>query len=290
VTSHAEWKREVDALRKGLSRLGYEEGKNLIIHYRWAEGSYDRLPGLAAGLVDLKVDAIVTYSTPGARAAKQASSTMPIVVAVMGDPVDAGLVASLHRPGENLTGLTFFFAELCAKRVEWIKEAVPTLTRLAVFVNPANPSHAVALSLMRRTADALAVELVLIDVRQRDDLAAAIARIAAERASALVAIEDPLFLANAEYIGSLALQNKLPLIGFKPYAQAGALLEYGVDHVDLFDRAATLVAKIFEGASPSEIPIERAVKFDLIMNLKTAKALGIELPTGLLLRADEVIE
>jgi ABC transporter substrate binding protein len=160
VTSRTEYQRQVDALRTGLRQLGYEEGNNIVFEYRWAEGRYDRLPELAAELVNLNIDVLVAHSTPGARAAKQATSTIPIVVAVVADPVDVGLVASLARPGGNLTGLTFFLAEICAKWVELIREAIPTLTRVAVIVNPANPSHPIVLEVMQRTAGALGVELV----------------------------------------------------------------------------------------------------------------------------------
>jgi putative ABC transport system substrate-binding protein len=290
VTSHAEFRHLVDAVRTGLRQLGYEEGKNIVIHYRWAEGRYDRLPELAAELVKLNVDVLVTHSTPGAQAAKQATSSIPIVMAAVGDPVDTGLVASLHRPGGNLTGLTFFPFDLGAKRLELIKEAVPTLTQVAVFVNPANPSHLIALRVAQRTASALGVELVPMEVKARDDLAGAIATVSTRRAQALVVIEDPVSVSNARQMVGFALQNGLPMIGFKPQAQAGALMEYGVDLVDLWSRSAAFVDKLLKGASPADLPIERAVKFDLIVNLKTAKALGIELPTSLLIRADEVIE
>ena len=289
-TSYAERKRDVDALRSGLRQLGYEEGRNIVIDYRWAEGRYDRLAELAAELVKLNVDVIVTASTPGAWAAKQATSTIPIVMAAVGDPVAAGIVASLARPSGNLTGLTFFFAEICAKRVELIKEAIPTLTRVAVLVNPANPSHLVALPVMQDMASALGVELVSADAKERDDIAAAIATLAARRAQGLVAIDDPVLISSARQIASLALQNSLPMIGFKPYAEAGALLEYGVDLADLYSRSAAFVDKTLKGTPPADLPIERAVKFELIVNLKTAKALGIELPTSILLRANEVIE
>ena len=289
-TSYAERKRDVDALRSGLRQLGYEEGRNIVIHYRWAEGRYDRLAELAAELVKLNVDVIVTASTPGALAAKQATSTIPIVMAAVGDPVAAGIVASLARPSGNLTGLTFFFAEICAKRVELIKEAIPTLTRVAVLVNPANPSHLVALPVMQDMASALGVELVSADAKGRDDIAAAIATLATRRAQGLVAIDDPVLISTARQIASLALQNSLPMIGFKPYAEAGALLEYGVDLADLYSRSAAFVDKILKGTSPANLPIERAVKFEVVVNLKTAKALGIEVPTSLLLRANEVIE
>jgi putative tryptophan/tyrosine transport system substrate-binding protein len=288
-TSHAEYGRLVDAMRMGLRQLGYEEGKNIIIEYRWAEGRYDRLPQLAAELVNLNVNVIVAPATPSAQAAKQATSTIPIVL-ISGDPIAAGLVASLARPGGNLTGLTFFFAEICAKRVELIKEAIPSLTRIAVFVNPANPATSIPLTAMQRTASALKSELVPIEVTTPDDIAAAIVTVATRRAQALVTIEDPLITSNARKIADFALQNRVPMIGFRPQAEAGALLEYGVDLADLFSRSASFVDRILKGAAPADLPIERAVKFEVIVNLKSAKTLGIELPTSLLLRANEVIE
>src|SRR5262245_49127639 len=290
VTSHAEYGRHPDALRTGLRQLGYEEGNNIVFEYRWAEGRYERLPALAAELVNLNVDVLVAHSTPGARAAKQATSTIPIVIAAVADPVDVGLVASLARPGGNLTGLTFFLAEICAKRVELLREAIPTLTRVAVIVNPANPSHPIVLEVMKRTADALGVELVPVEVKARDDIAAAIAVVARRPASALVAIEDPLVISNGAQIAGFALQNRLPLIGFKPQAEASALMEYGPDILDLFYRSATLVDKILKGTPPANLPIERAVKFELIVNLKTAKTLGVTVPLTLIASADEVIE
>ena len=291
VTSRdANYRRRVDALRTGLRQLGYEESRNLVIHYRWAEGRYERLPELAAELVKLGVDVLVTHSTPGALAAKQATSTIPIV-AYSGDPVAAGLVASLARPGGNLTGMTFFFAEICAKRVELIKEAVPAVTRVAVLANPANSSYPLALSVMQRTADTLSVALMPIEVRAQDEIPPAIAKVAAHRASALVAIEDPLIISGARSIAELALQNRLPMIGFPPQAEAGALIEYGVDLTDGFYRLAAFVDKILKGTPPTELPIERAVKFEVVVDLKTAKAIGIDqLPTAILLRANEVIE
>jgi len=290
VTSRAEYRGQVDALQTGLRQLGYEEGNNVVFEYRWAEGRYDRLLGLAVELVNLKVDVLVAHSTPGARAAKQATSTIPIVVCAVADPVDVGLVASLARPGGNLTGLTFFLAEICAKRVELIKEAIPNLTRVAVIINPGNVSHSIVLELMQQTAAALGVELVPVEVKTHDDIAAAIAGVATRSASALVAIEDPLVISNARQIADFAVQNRLPLIGFKPQAEASALMEYGPDFLDLFYRAATLVDKILKGTSPANLPIERAVKFELIVNLKTAKALGVTVPLTLIASADEVIE
>jgi len=252
VTSEAEFGRQLEALKRGLRQLGYEDGKNLVIEYRWADSQYDRLPDLAAELVKLRIDVLVAHSTPGVRAAKQATSTIPIVMAIVGDPIAAGLVESLSRPGGNLTGLTFFFAEIAAKRVELIKEAIPTLTR--------------------------------------EEIADALLTVAARRAGALVAIEDPMFISNATQIAALAKQHGLPMIGFRPQADVGALMDYGVDVADIYFRSAALVDKVLKGTRPADLPIERAVKFDLIVNLKTAKMLGIELPTSLLLRANEVIE
>ena len=241
-------------------------------------------------LVKLRIDVLVAHSTPGVRAAKQATSTIPIVMAIVGDPIAAGLVESLSRPGGNLTGLTFFFAEIAAKRVELIKEAIPTLTWVAVFVNPANQSTPIALTAMQHMAGSLWVELVAIEVGAREEIADALLTVAARRAGALVAIEDPMFISNATQIAALAKQHGLPMIGFRPQADVGALMDYGVDVADIYFRSAALVDKVLKGTRPADLPIERAVKFDLIVNLKTAKMLGIELPTSLLLRANEVIE
>ena len=290
VFSFAEYRRHLEALRMGLHQLGYEDGKNITVHYRWAEGNYDRLHELATELVKLDVNVLVTHSTPGALAAKQVTSTIPIVMAAVGDPIDAGLVPSLARPGGNLTGLTFFFAEICAKRVELIKEAIPTLTQLAVLLNPANPSSAIAVSHMQRMASAVGVELIPMEVKSRDDIADAIVTVTTRRAPAFVAIEDPLLISGGRQIGALALQNRLAMVGFKPHAEGGALMEYGVDLADLWYRSATFVDKILKGTPTAELPIERAVKFELVVNLKTAKRLGIELPASVLIRADEVIE
>src|SRR5262245_33750911 len=289
--SYAERERDIDALRMGLRRLGYEEGRNTVIEYRWAEGRYDRLPELTAELVKLNVDVLVTAGTPGALAAKQATSTIPIVLAAVGDPVAAGIVNSLARPGGNVTGLTFFFVEICAKRVELIKEAIPALNRIAVLINPANPSHLLALPTMQGMASALGAELVPVETKGLDDIAATITTMTAARgARALVAIDDPRFISIAPQIAELALQNSLPMIGFKPQAEAGALMDYGVDLADLYSRSAAFVDKILKGTPPADLPIERAVKFELVVNLKTAKRLGIELPATVLIRANEVIE
>jgi len=290
VASHAGYACEIEALLKGLHQLGYEEGKNIAIHYQFAEGDYNRLPALAAELVALKVDVLLTHSTPGARAARQTTPTVPIVVMAAADLVSSGLVPSIARPGGNLTGLTFFFAEICAKRVELIKEAVPGVTRLGVLVNPANPSGEAALTAMQRTARSLRVELLTVNVRAVDDIAAAFAMLTSRGAQALTFIEDPLLISNAHYIAQLATQNRLPMIGEKPAVEAGALMAYAADRYDLWFRTAFFVDKILKGTQPADLPIEQAAKFELIISLKTAKALGLTIPLPLLARADELIE
>ena len=290
VASHAGYAREIEALLRGLRQLGYEEGKNIALYYQFAEGDYDRLPALASELVTVKVDVIVTHSTPGARAAKQATSTIPIVVTAAADLVSSGLVPSIARPGGNLTGLTFFFAEICAKRVELIKEAVPGVIRLGVLVNPYNPSGAIALTAMERVAGSLRMELLPMNVRAPEDFIAAFTMLISRGAQALTFIEDGVLNSNARYIAQLAMQNRLPMIGESSVPEAGALMAYAVDRYDLWFRAAFLVDKILKGAQPADLPIDQAAKFDLVINLKTARAFGLEMPTSILLRATQVIE
>jgi len=290
VASHAGYAREIEALLRGLRQLGYEEGKNIALYYQFAEGDYDRLPALASELVTVKVDVIVTHSTSGARAAKQATSTIPIVVTAAADLVSSGLVPSIARPGGNLTGLTFFFAEICAKRVELIKEAVPGVIRLGVLVNPYNPSGAIALTAMERVAGSLRMELLPMNVRAPEDFVGAFTMLVSRGAQALTFIEDGVLNSNARYIAQLAMQNRLPMIGESSVPEAGALMAYAVDRYDLWFRAAFLVDKILKGAQPADLPIDQAAKFDLVINLKTARAFGLEMPTSILLRATQVIE
>lgn len=281
VASHAGYAREIEALLRGLRQLGYEEGKNIALYYQFAEGDYDRLPALASELVTVKVDVIVTHSTPGARAA---------VVTAAADLVSSGLVPSIARPGGNLTGLTFFFAEICAKRVELIKEAVPGVIRLGVLVNPYNPSGAIALTAMERVAGSLRMELLPMNVRAPEDFVGAFTMLVSRGAQALTFIEDGVLNSNARYIAQLAMQNRLPMIGESSVPEAGALMAYAVDRYDLWFRAAFLVDKILKGAQPADLPIDQAAKFDLVINLKTARAFGLEMPTSILLRATQVIE
>ena len=280
-----------EAFRAGLRDLGYQEGRNIVIEYRWAEGRYEHLPALFAELVGLNVDVIVTHGTPGALAAKQVTNTIPIVIAVIADAEASGVVASLAKPGGNVTGLTIFIPELAAKRLELLKESMPGLTEVGVLLNRINPANAPILPAMRRTAESLTLKLHQFGVREPDEFEAAFAEMASKRIGALVVIDDAILIANAQTLAQIALRQRLPSVGgWRDYAVAGGLLSYGINFTDMFRRAANFVDKILKGAKPNDLPVERATKFETIVNLKTAKALGIEVSTSLLLRADEIIE
>jgi putative ABC transport system substrate-binding protein len=279
-----------EAFRAGLRDLGYQEGRNIVIEYRWAEGRYERLPALFAELVRLNVDVIVTHGTPGALAATQVTNTIPIVVAVIADPEASGVVASLAKPGGNVTGLTYFTPELSAKRLELLKETMPGLTHVGVLLNPVNPANAPIVPRVRRTAELLKLKLHQFGARERGEFEAAFAEMASKRIGALVVIDDANLIANAQTLAQIALRQRLPSSGWSDYAVAGGLLSYGINFTDMFRRAANFVDKILKGAKPNDLPVERATKFETIVNLKTAKALGIEVSTSLLLRADEIIE
>jgi putative ABC transport system substrate-binding protein len=281
----------VTAFRAGLRDLGYIEGKDIEIVFGWAEGQYDRLPALVAELLQLNVDVIVTHAAPGAFAAKKATSTTPIVITAIGDLPDLGLVESLARPGGNLTGLSFFNAELIAKRLELIKEVAPSLVKAAVLLNADNaPGRQLILRALEPTAKALKVEVVPFEARGPGDFEGAFAAMVSQQVGAVVLHEDPMLNANAQAIVDMVAKHRLPTCGFPEFVAAGGLLAYGIHFPDMDRRAATFVDKILKGAKPADIPVERATKFQMIVNLKTAKALGIELPTSTLLRADEVIE
>jgi putative ABC transport system substrate-binding protein len=280
----------LEAFRAGLRALGYQEGADIVIEYRWAEGRYDRLPALVADLVRLKVDVIVTHGTPGVLAAKQGTSTIPIVIAIVGDAEASGLVSSLARPGANVTGLTFFEPELAAKRLEILKETIPELKEVGILLNLANPMYEPALPQVTRVAQSLKLELHQFDARNPAEFEDVFAAMAAKRVGGLVALDDAVLLANASALAALALKHRLPSCGWPDFALSGGLMAYGVNFPDMFRRAATFVDKILKGAKAGELPVERANKFETIVNLRTAKAIGIELPTATLLRADEVIE
>jgi putative ABC transport system substrate-binding protein len=281
----------VDAFREGLRQLGYEEGQNLTIKYRWAEGRQDRFAGLARELVDLKPDVILTAGTPGTLAAKRATQSIPIVTAAVGEPVAVGLVSSLAKPGGNVTGLATFAPELEAKRLELLKEVVPKLSRVAVLVNPTNPFSTVAWKETQRAAETLGVALHRVEVKAPDDLDGALATIKLGRGQGLTVVPDRLLLAYRARIINYAATHRLPgIFPFREFAQEGGLMAYGPDYTDMFRRAATYVDRIFKGAKPADLPIEHPTKFELVINLKTAKALGLTIPPSLLQRADEVIQ
>ena len=279
----------VDALRAGLRDHGYVEGKNITIELRSAAGNYDRLPELAAELVNLKVDVMVAFGTKAVSAATHATTTIPIVDPVMGDPVAIGLSDSLARPGGNVTGSVQFSVEGGAKRLELLKEAVPHITRIAVLVNPANAGSPLQVQAMRNTANALKLELQAIEVRSAKELGATFEAIEQGRIEAIVVPTDTLFRANAIEIADRAARQKLPSTGSREFAMAGGLIGYGPDAVELYRHAAYFVDRIIKGAKPNDLPIERATKLELVINLRTAKALGITIPPSLLVRANDVI-
>ena len=280
----------VDAFRAGLRELGYEEGKNYVIEIRWAEGKNDRLPELAAELVRLKVDVIVTHGTIPLRAAMNATTTIPIVLSNGGDVLALGVVTNLARPGGNMTGGIFFNRELAAKRVELLKDVLPRLTQVAVLSNPNNPSAPLALQLMEATARSLKVTLHKFPVRSPQEFDGAFAAMIKKRVGALAIPDDPMFIGNPTMIADLATKHRLPSIGPSEIAVAGGLMSYGVDFNGLWRRAATFVDKILKGTKPGDIPIEQATRFEMFVNMKTAKTLGIKIPNLILVRADRVIE
>jgi putative ABC transport system substrate-binding protein len=282
--------KRVDALRASLRNLGYMEGTNIVIEFRWAEGKYDRLPDLAIELVRLKIDVLVTYSTPGTQAAKRATTTIPIVMVTSGDAVAAGLVASLARPGGNVTGSTFFNPDLMAKRLELLKEAMPRITRVAVLLNPDNDSMKPILQAMEIAARLLKLDLQQFEVRGPGEFESVFSAMAKRRISALAVPEDGMFNDNPRAIADLAAKQRLPSIGFGEFAEAGGLIGYGVNFLELYRRAAYFVDKLLKGAKPDDIPVEQPTKFDMMINMKTAKALGIKIPNSILVRADKVIE
>jgi putative ABC transport system substrate-binding protein len=273
--------------RQGLRELGWIEGQNLVIEFSSAEGNVERLPALAAELVRLKVDVIVTTS-PGAPAAKSATKTIPIVFVTTDDPVAAGLVVNLGRPGGNITGLTTMNAELDAKRITLLKETIPSLTRMAVLLNRADPSAGAMLAATQRAARSVGVQLQVVEVKAATQLDGAIAAVTRGKAEAL-AIPGSAFFFNTS--AELAAKARLPAIApWRQFPEAGGLMSYGVDALEVFRRAAAFVDKILKGAGPGELPVEQPTKFELVVNLRAAKALGLTIPQSVLVRADETIQ
>jgi putative tryptophan/tyrosine transport system substrate-binding protein len=278
----------LDALRKGLRDLGYVEGRNLVIEYRSADGRPERFPDLAAELVRLKVDLIVTRGTPAARAAKNATGTIPVVMATMGDP--RAIVASFAHPGGNITGVTTFSTELTAKRIELLKVLVPYLWRVALLHNMGNPAVPPEWEETKTAARSLGLQAELFDVRSQGDLGRAFELAVRRHVDALVIGADGLTQLHKQTIVDLVARNRLPAAyPAREFVEAGGLIAYGVNYPDLYFRFASFADKIFKGAKPGELPVEQPTKFELVINLKTAKALGLTIPQSVLLRADEVI-
>ncbi len=280
----------IEAFRQGLRELEYVEGKNIVIEWRFAEGKADRLPALAAELVRLKVDIIITAGPQVTRPAKEATSTIPIVMAQDTDPVGNGFVASLARPGGNITGLATLSPELSGKQLELLKEAVPSLSRVAVLGNSTRPGNTQALKEIELAAGAFGVKVQYLDVLSPKDIETAFRAAGKGRADAVLILGNPVATSQRKQITDLAAKNRLPAIYDRPeFVEDGGLMTYGVSQNDLFRRAATYVDKILKGTKPNDLPVEQAKKLDFIINLKAAKQIGLTIPPNVLARADKVI-
>jgi putative ABC transport system substrate-binding protein len=281
-----------EAFRQGLRDLGYVEGRNIVIEYRDTEGKFERFPALAAELVSLRVDLIVAGAFQATLAAKNATKTIPIIMVAVADPVRIGLIASLVRPGGNITGLALFAGtEIFGKHLELLKEAVPNLSRVAVLSNPANPMHVLRLREVEVAGRSLGVQVQILKAQGPEEFDSAFAAMTRERAGALYVVGDPMFVSHRRRFAELAAKSRLPAVyELKDHAEAGGLMVYGPSTLDMYRRAAPYVDKILKGAKPGDLPVEQPTKFELVINLKTAKALGLKIPPSLLARADEVIE
>ena len=287
LAAHSQW---VDAFLHRLRELGWIEGHNLAIEYRWAEGSSDRATKLAAELVRLKVDVIVTYANPIVLAAKEATSAIPIVFAAAADPLGTGLVATLARPGGNVTGLSAEATDLGGKRLELLRDLIPDLRRLVIMANAGNSASVLEMREVQAAARTIGLEVTTLEIRQAEDIAPAFEELKG-RADALYVCVDTILFANRIRINTLALAARLPtMLSTRESVEAGGLMTYGPGFPDLFRRAGEYVDKILHGAKPEDLPVEQPTKFDLIINLTTAKALGLTIPESFLSRVDEVIE
>ena len=279
------------ALEEGLRERGYVVGRDIVIEYRFADGKAERLPDLAAELVRLKVDVIVAAASSGPLAAKRATNTIPIVMTNAGDPVGSGLVTSLGRPGGNVTGLSLLAPAVVGKQLELLKEVVPKVTRMAVLTNPGTPGPALTLTEAEAAMRPLGLQLQVLDARGPGEFEAAFSAMTREHAGALLILGDPMFFGERKRLADLAARSRLPAVsGLREFADAGILMAYGASLSDLFRRAATFVDKILKGAKPADLPVEQPTKFELVINMKTAKALGLKIPQSVLIRADEVIQ
>jgi putative ABC transport system substrate-binding protein len=289
VASPAAYQRQVDAFRAGLRDLGYEDGRNVTIDARWADGDAARLPQLAADLVATSPDIIVT-SGPGSFAAKRATSTIPVVMAAAGDAVAMGLVDSLSRPAGNMTGLSFQFPEINAKRLAILKDALPSLARVGVVVNGRGTAVDASLAAMRQTSAALGLDLRVVEANSPADIEGAMDAVVRAGAQAVVVTDSTVFIANAARMARAAAERKLPSIGFLELVESGGTLAYGVDFPDLWRQAAGYVDKILRGARPASLPVQQPTRFDLVVNMRSARAIGIAMPRALIERADAVLQ
>jgi putative ABC transport system substrate-binding protein len=288
--AHSPGDEELQTFRQGLRDAGYSEGRDLVIEWRFTKGDYARVPELIADLVQRKVEIIVVDTTVATQAAKRATSTIPVVMTSIADPVGSGLVASLAHPGGNVTGLSLMMTDLSAKQLQLLKQTVPQATQVAVLWNPDTPYSPKMIEALKAAAPSLSIELNFVGVRTPEEIDPAFSAVSQAHAQALYVIEDPLFMTHRPTLLKLASKAKLPVIyGERTFVDAGALISYGTNYGDLFRRAAGYVDKILKGAKPGDLPIEQPNKFELVVNLKTAKALGITIPESILLRADEVI-
>jgi len=281
----------IGAFRQGLRELGYTEGKNIVIEYRYAEGKPDRLSELADELVRLNVDAIVTAGPTVTRAAKEATATIPIVMAFAGDPVGSGFVASLARPGGNITGLSSLSPEISGKQLELLKEIVPKLSRVAILGSSTEPANPQSLKEIELAAGAFGVQLQYLDVLGPKDIETAFRTASKRRADAILVLPSAVFNTHRKQIADLAKMSRLPAIFYAPeWVEDGGLVSYGVSFTDLYRRAATYVDKILKGRKPADLPVEQPTKFELLINLKAAKQIGLTIPPNVLVRADKVIK
>jgi putative ABC transport system substrate-binding protein len=280
-----------DACVQGLRDLGYVDGRTILLEPRWAAGRHERLPALANELVRSGVEVLVAAATPAARAAKAATGTVPIVIVAVGEPVKAGLIASFSHPGGNVTGLSLLTPELSGKRLELLRDVLPNAVRVAVLMNPDNPVSTVFLEETQAAARIIGLELQRLDARNPEEITRAFAAAGQARADALIVFDDPVIWSYRTQIVGLAAARGLPaMYGYRDFVDEGGLMSYGPNRPDQYRRTAGYVDKILKGAKPAELPVEQPTRFDLVINRRTAKALGVELPATLLVRADEVIE
>jgi putative tryptophan/tyrosine transport system substrate-binding protein len=280
-----------EACRQGVRKLGYREGENIILEPRWTEGHQERLPSLVKELLGLNVAILVTAATPASLAAKAATNTTPIVFVAVADPVSVGLVASLAQPGENVTGLSLLTSDLSGKRLELLREIVRNVSRVAILMNPDNPSNTIFLKQTQLAAQKLGIELDASDARRPQDIEKAFAAAASQHADALIVFDDPMLWSYRSQIVSLAAAQRLPaMYGYSDFVDDGGLISYGPDRPDQYRRTAIYVDKILRGAKPADLPVEQPVKFELIVNRKTATALGLRLPPAIEVSADKVID